>query len=78
MKPFLAICSGLGVYCSYFDQTITEISGIVKKITYLWHTRVAAAISNKSNEQHMHKLGIAHSCYERLHTRPVFSWVGYF
>ena len=52
MKPFVTICSGLWVYFSYFDQTVTEISRIFKKITYLWHTRVATAIFANNHKQH--------------------------
>ena len=78
MKHFVAVYLGLQVYFSYFDQTITEILSICTKITYLWHTREATAISDKDNEPHMHKLGIEHSYHEILHPRPTFSWVGQF
>ena len=61
-----------------FDETVTEVLSIFTKITYLWHTRDATAISDKNNEQHMQKLGIAHSCFEMLHRRPIFSWEGNF
>ena len=53
VKHFVAIYSVLWVHFSYFDQTITEILSIFIKITYLWHTREAAAIFDKTNEQHM-------------------------
>ena len=54
MKPFVAICSGLWIYFQYFDHTVTEISSSLKKITYLWHTWVAAAIFDKNHGQHRH------------------------
>ena len=54
MKPFVAICSGLWIYFQYFDDTVTEISSSLKKITYLWHIWVATAIFDKNHEQHRH------------------------
>ena len=78
MKPFVIICSGLWVYFSYFDQTVTEISIIFKKITYMCYTRVAKAMLDKNHEQHRQKVGIAHSCHEILHLRAIdFSWAGH-
>ena len=53
MKHFVAVYSGLQVYFSYFDQTITEILSIYQNIIYVWHIREATAISDKSHEQHM-------------------------
>ena len=76
VKQFVAVHSGRQVYFSYFDSTITEMLRIFtkNKITYLWHTREATAISDKNNEQHMQELEIKHSCCEILHPRPIFSW----
>ena len=34
---------------------ITEILSSFKKFTYPWHTRIATAISDQNNEQHIHK-----------------------
>ena len=48
MKHFVAVYLALRVYCSYFDQTITEILSIFTNITYLWHTREATAVSDKT------------------------------
>ena len=45
IKHFVAIYFVFRLYFSYFDQTITVILSIFTKVTYLWHTREATAIS---------------------------------
>ena len=53
-------------YIYSYLYNIYIISRSFFKITYLWHTRVATAISDQHNEQHIKKIGITHCCYEIL------------
>ena len=48
---------------------ITEISIIFCRNHLSVAIRVATAVSDKNNGQHIRKFGMAHSCYEILHPR---------
>ena len=57
---------------------ITKISSSFKKITYLWHIRVAAAVSDINNNQHIKKLGDGTFLLLNIHPRSMFSWTDQF
>ena len=44
----------------------------------LQYTMVATAISDESNEQHIEKTGMAHSCYKVLHPRSILFCADHF
>ena len=67
-----------GIFFILWSDYYRNLECFHTKITYLEHTREAIVISNKNNEQHMQKVGIAHSCYEIRHPRSIFSWEGHF
>ena len=73
MKPFVTICPGLWIYFQYFDDTVTEISSSLKKITYLWHTWVATAIFDKNHDEGIRDMKCAVHDMEARALNPVGS-----